>query len=133
MPHKVAAVQNAGSGAQVRRGKRAEKDAERAAALVTKAVMQLPEGRRFVWWLLDRCSTFESVMRDGPESVLYHAGRQDVGHLLMGHVIATDPDAYLLMQREAIAAQARAQMAVPEEDAGMLSEPRGIEDGEGDE
>lgn len=133
MPHKAATVQNAGSGSQVRRGKRAEKDAERAAALVTQAVMQLPEGRRFVWWLLDRCATFESVMRDGADAVQYHAGRQDVGHMLMAHVIATDSNAYLLMQREAIAAQERAQIAVPEEEAGMLSEPRGLEDGEGDE
>jgi hypothetical protein len=118
-----ARVQNAASGSQVRRARRAEKDADRIAALDAKAVMASIEGRRFVWWLLKRAGVNLSVMRDGETRALYWAGRQDCGHELLAHIIATDSEAYLLMQREAIEAQTLTQLTVPEEEPGMLSEP----------
>lgn len=126
-------VQNASSGKQTRRAGRAEKDAERRASLDTAAVMATESGRRFVWWLLGKAGIEKSVLRDGEARALYWAGRQDMGHELQAHVITTDPDAYLVMQREAIEAQRVVAITLPEEEAGMASEPRGMEEGEGDE
>lgn len=125
-----ALTQNAGSGKQVRRAGQREKRDARMLVVDTVVVMATPEGRRFVWWLLGECRTFASVMTDGrPE---YNAGKQDVGHMLQAHIITTDPDAYLLMQKEAIAATKAEQAAVPAEEAGMLSEkPESTEDDDG--
>lgn len=127
-----ARVQNASAPRQVRRAAREEKDADRRAQLDARAVMRAPEGRRFVWWLLHKAGIHSSVLRDGEARALYWAGRQDMGHELQAHIIATDADAYLVMQQEAIEAQKVVAIAIPEEEAGMLSEP-GIEQGEGDE
>lgn len=131
MTNPRALTQNASSGKQVRRAARAEKDAARIAAQDTVAVMQTVEGRRFVWWLLTRAGVTKSVMRDGETRALYWAGRQDMGHELLDHVITTDPDSYLLMQREAIDRTKIDQLTTPEEEPGMLSEPatEGEDDG----
>lgn len=126
-----ALTQNASSGKQVRRAGQREKRAARQRALDTVAVMASPEGRRFVWWLLRRAGVTQSVLRDGEARALYWAGRQDMGHELLEHVITTDPDAYLLMQREAIDATKAEQATAPEEEAGMASEKS--TDGEDDE
>lgn len=125
-----ALTQNAASGKQVRRAGKHEKRDARVLAIDTVVVMGTPEGRRFMWWLLGECRTFASVMADGrPE---YNAGKQDVGHMLQAHIITTDPDAYLLMQREAIDATKQEQAAAPVEEAGMLSEkPETTEDDDG--
>lgn len=118
-----AQVQNASAGRQVRRAGRNDRNAARIAQLDAKAVMQTPEGRRFVWWLLGKAGINESVMKDGESRVLYWAGRQDMGRELQVHVITTDADAYLLMQREAIAVEQEVAATAIEDDAGMASEP----------
>lgn len=125
-----ALTQNASSGKQVRRAGQREKRAARQRAIDTVAVMATAEGRRFVWWLLGRAGVTESVLRDGETRALYWAGRQDMGHELQHHVITTDPDTYLLMQREAIDATKAEQATAPEEEAGMASEPSDTEESE---
>lgn len=123
-----ALVQNAGSGSQTRRAGKKERQAARRVAAFVAAVMALPEGRECMWWLLDHCRTFASVMRDGGERVEYNAGKQDVGHMLQDTIISTDPDSYLLMQREAIDRKRVDQITAPEETPGMVSEPTATED-----
>jgi hypothetical protein len=97
-----AAVGNAADRKQVKSAGTKGKLAERQRAADVRAVMATVEGRRENWRMLRDCGVTESVMRGGPEMTSFFAGKQDVGHELLARLLKYAPDAYLLMQREAI-------------------------------
>lgn len=131
-----ALVKNMADRGQVRAARKREAYTERARHADVARVLALPEGRRFVWWLLEQCGAFQSVMRNGRDWSEFYAGQQDVGHLLLAEVKAA-PDAYLRMEREAMAEDARrSEPESPSEgdSGGMKSDPDEVQDqGEGPE
>lgn len=104
-----AAVGNAADRKQVRGAGKKQRDSEMQRVGDLGAVMATPEGRRFVWWLLDKSGIHESTLRGGPTMALYFAGKQDLSHMLLARVTKEHPDAYLLMQSEAITEQKQKQ------------------------
>jgi hypothetical protein len=104
-----ALVGNAADQKQVRGAKKKEKEIGIGRAQDLRAVMSMPEGRRFVWWLLGECGVSATVMRGGPDLVEYNAGKQDVAHMLQARIIKLDPDNYLAMQNEAIVIEKQKQ------------------------
>lgn len=65
-----------------------------------RALMDLPQGRKFMWWLLEQCNTFGSAF--GPDTHLSYlaGGRQEVGKLLFAEIMRVCPDRYLAMVKE---------------------------------
>lgn len=101
-----ALVGNASDPEQVEAAERAEKRLQVSREGAREAVMKTYAGRQFVWELLGRCGTFESVMREGPTMRDYYAGRQDLGHEYISE-LKDQPDLYLQMQQEAMERQKR--------------------------
>jgi hypothetical protein len=66
-----------------------------------RAVMNTPEGRRFIWRLMGHCRVFGSVW-EASAKIHYNAGVQDVGHFLMAETTEADKDLFLQMQKEAL-------------------------------
>jgi len=58
-------------------------------------------GRRFIWRLFDYCGVYRTVMT-GNSYTFHNAGKQDVGHFVMGEVSMADPMALVNMTREQI-------------------------------
>lgn len=66
-----------------------------------KVVMSSIHGRRLIWRLLSECGTFKSVHHPSGSQVYYNAGKQDLGHFLMGELVGMDPAKFMEMQIEA--------------------------------
>lgn len=77
-----------------------------------EALRQEPT-RTVIWQILEAAGVHRSVAHelDADPGVwaMYRAGKQDIGHALLGAVLDTDEQAYLLMQREARARYLRLQ------------------------
>ena len=70
-----------------------------------RAVLATPEGRRFLWWLLDDLCGLHSSAFGGDMPVLtFLEGRRNVGVALMQHAQALAPDEYVLSLQEHVAA-----------------------------
>lgn len=63
------------------------------------AVCSSVEGRRFVWRVLSRCKTFESVWENSAR-IHYNAGIQDLGHFLMSEIVETSEEILFQMMKE---------------------------------
>jgi len=66
-----------------------------------RAVLCTPEGRRFFWRLLSLFKVFGSIWESSAR-IHYNSGQQDCGHFLLAEASEADPEAYLLMQKEAM-------------------------------
>ena len=53
-----------------------------------------PQGRRFLWRLLERAQIYASGMRESHAAMAYEAGLKDMGMWLIGQLEAVDPHGY---------------------------------------
>ena len=93
-------VKNAADRDQVGRAARKEADNERIFLASLKAVQSTQEGRFVMRTLLERAGIFRSIWENSAR-IHYNAGRQDMGHEIQAMLVATDENAYELMEREA--------------------------------
>jgi hypothetical protein len=63
------------------------------------AVLQMPEGRRFLWRVLSHCKAFESIWRQSAE-IHYLAGMRDVALFIMSEINDCDQEAFFKMMKE---------------------------------
>jgi hypothetical protein len=84
-------VQNARVDEKVRR---ANELADMRAVLSTRA------GRNVLWRQLSQCGLFETITVQSSE-IYVRSGRRDAGLALIAEITTADPEAYILMQREA--------------------------------
>lgn len=101
MAEPLAEVRNAADPEQVKRAARREKSRESRREDITRAVLATQAGRAMFWYLLTNAGVFRSVFDRDAGLMAFNAGRQDFGHELMADLIAADPAAYELMEREA--------------------------------
>lgn len=73
-------------------------EARRLAAF--RAVMATPQGRRWIWWLLDRCGVFRTSFT-GDHVTYFNEGSRNVGLMVIADINAACPDFYLTMMTEA--------------------------------
>lgn len=95
-----ALVRNAADPRQVKRGKESEAHRHDRELAELRDVLQTIEGRRVLWRFLEKCGVFESIMETSAR-IYYNAGKQDLGHYLLGEIGKADPNAYILMQQDA--------------------------------
>ncbi len=93
-------VRNAADPEQVKEGREKEKFGRMLELDDIRKILATDYGRRFVWRLLGKAGVFESVWRQSAE-IHYLAGKQDFGHFIMGEVVESNPDALVLMMKEA--------------------------------
>lgn len=92
-------VTNAGDPRQVRRAGQAERLRRTDELNDLREVLSNVAGRRFIWRLMERCKTFESVWH--PSALVhYQAGEQDVGHWLMAEINETSRKLFFQMIQE---------------------------------
>lgn len=90
--------QNALNGGQIKRARRREERRQQAFDLALAAVMRSTEGAVVLWEVLRMAGVNQTVMSAGRDNVLYMAGRQDIGHELLAHMVRVDTDAYVAME-----------------------------------
>jgi hypothetical protein len=95
-----ALVRNASDAKQVKRGKESEARRQEREVAELRDVLRTIEGRRVLWRFLEKCGVFESIMETSAR-IYYNAGKQDLGHYLLGEIGKADANAYILMQQDA--------------------------------
>jgi len=65
-----------------------------------EAVLSTPQGRRFVWWLIEDLSGMLRNPMTGNARTYFHLGEQNVGRELMGRVQREQPKQFLTMFTE---------------------------------
>lgn len=93
--------------------RRAKENAARE-VLDLRAVMSSPQGRRFVWRLLDAAGVFSASYTADPNSTAYAEGRRAMGLWLMREAQTVARDPYVAMVREALELQLQALPPVEE-------------------
>jgi len=93
-------VRNASDPQQVRRAKETEAERRQRELAELRDVLSSLAGRRVLWRLLGKCGVFESIMETSAR-IYYNAGKQDLGHYLLGEIAQADPEAYPLMMQDA--------------------------------
>lgn len=64
-----------------------------------RAVISTPNGRRFIWRLLQECHVFDSIWEPSAR-IHYWAGQQDIGHFLQREIEAAKPEVMWMMAKE---------------------------------
>lgn len=67
------------------------------------AVMDSPEGRRFVWRMLSEAGVFRpSFIAGAADVTAFNEGSRNFGLILLAEIMAELPESFLIMQREAV-------------------------------
>lgn len=107
-----ALVKNAADPKQVGIAKKREADDRELELADLRAVLMLPEGRRFLWRVLGKCQVFGSVFDQVPTQQAFNSGRQDVGHFLMSEITEADDKQLLVMMQESQAREEKRNRTV---------------------
>jgi hypothetical protein len=92
-------VKNAADEKQVKDAKFTVEERRRQELNDLRFVLSTRQGRRALWRLMAFCKAFASIW-DSSAKIHYNAGKQDVGHYLIGEVEAADQEAFFLMMKE---------------------------------
>lgn len=63
------------------------------------AVLNLPEGRRYIWRLLEFCGVYKTSFT-GSSETFFLEGQRNVGLRVVTEIMTAYPEAYLLMMKE---------------------------------
>jgi len=66
-----------------------------------KKILEMPEGRRFVWQVLSEAGVFRCSF-SGDQRTNFNEGKRDIGLFVFHAVMNANPDAFTKMQREAV-------------------------------
>ncbi len=94
-----ALVKNAADEEQVKEADQKVKSQRDRELSDLRIVLDLPEGRRVFWRILEFCGIHESVWH--PSALIHHnSGKQDVGHFIMAEIVKADQEFFYQMMRE---------------------------------
>ena len=65
-----------------------------------RSLMATADGRRWVWWLLERCGVFRSSFT-GDATTYFHEGTRNVGLMVIADINALCPQHFATMMTEA--------------------------------
>ena len=94
-------VQNAADKVQVKKAEGRVARIRLARENETRYVMNSVLGRKFIWRYLGECGVFRKSFTGNSET-FFREGERNIGLKLMADVTDSCPDAYLLMQKEAM-------------------------------
>lgn len=99
MSDKMYPQKNAADEEQVKQARSREKRIRERELSDIRYLLQSPQGRRFLWKLMGRCKTFESIWEPSAK-IHFNAGQQDLGHFIMAEIIEADENSLLQMMKE---------------------------------
>jgi hypothetical protein len=85
----------------VRKRNRDVRIAEKERREMILAIMAMPQGRRFVWDLLEKCHPFQTPFMVKPTLTAFNCGEANIGLWLIAEVQGATPDLYMQMVHEA--------------------------------
>lgn len=88
-----------------KRRKKAERKRERELSDI-RFVLQKPEGRRFIWRVIEEGKVFLDAYTPESNSTYYNLGRQSVSRNFLNDVLDAKPDSLSQMQQERDAEEA---------------------------
>lgn len=95
-------VKNAADEEQVRNaGNRIANGRERDLEDI-RYIVSLPEGRRFLLRLLDKCGVYENEFMACPRTEAFYLGQTNIGQFVLGEVLQADVEGYLTIERERV-------------------------------
>lgn len=100
MSDKTYQQKNAADEHQVKQARMNEKMIRERELNDLRYLLASPQGRRFLWRVMARCKTFESIWEPSAK-IHFNAGQQDLGHFVMAEIVAADENAFLQMMKEA--------------------------------
>lgn len=101
-----AVVANAADPAQVRDGRRKEREKRRQELQDIADLMALPAGRRFIWRLINEICHCDAISAVQSGSITYmNEGERNVGRLVKGDVYEAAHEVYQQIEREYMKAQ----------------------------
>lgn len=99
-------VKDPSNPAHVKFGKDKERFLAAREASDMRALLALPQGRRFLWKWLSRFGTFQDTFHEEPIEMARRCGRRKAGLMLYEALEATDPMAYIKLYEESVLDQA---------------------------
>lgn len=94
-------VKNAADQKQVSHAGRKERDARKRELDDLRAVLNAPEGRRFIWRLMCWSGFLQNPSHQRGDMTHQNIGRGDAGRFLLSEIVEADEDKYPLMMKEA--------------------------------
>jgi len=94
-------VKNAADEAQVKAGKRAEKQKELTEKQDLLWLLSERSGRRIYWKWLSACGIFRQSFGEGNDKTNFNEGKRAIGNHMMADLIEIKPAAYAQMTKEA--------------------------------
>lgn len=101
-------VDNSADAGQIRKGKQAERLAERQEAADWAELLNTPAARRRIWWLIGRCGVFRNVFDPDTHRMAFTAGEQNIGQLIIDKITTATPTALVEMMHEAALERSKA-------------------------
>lgn len=84
----------------VKKQEQKEKDLRKQELNDIRTVLSNASGRRFLWRLLTKCSSFNSIYSKDSSLMYYNSGQQDFGHFLMAEISEADANLLLRMMKD---------------------------------
>lgn len=94
-------VQNAADRGQVKEAGKRAREIERQHLADLRAIMQLPEGRRVLWWFLEFAGPFRSCFDNSGSVTSFNLGKDAVGKFLLVQLQKADIEKFFEMLRDA--------------------------------
>jgi hypothetical protein len=92
-------VKNAASKKQVESAEARQRRLQAREVSDMREILSTSSGRRFLWNLMAKCKTFESVFETSSR-IAYNAGQQDIGHFLLAKIDEADAAMFFKMREE---------------------------------
>jgi hypothetical protein len=67
---------------------------------VLKGLMDIPEGRNWLWWMLGQTNVFHAVFSQNAMTMAHKEGARNVGLMLLAEIMRVAPDQYVQMLKE---------------------------------
>jgi hypothetical protein len=97
---KKALVGNAADPQQVKDAALKERLNLRDEAKDLRDILEMPQGRRFIWKLLEKTRVFSAGFLE-PNLLTFREGERNVGVFLLGEIQKANPDSLIQMMKEA--------------------------------
>ncbi len=92
---------NTGDADQVKKAAEKEKVARNQEVVDMQELLALPSGRRTLWRYISGCGVFRTSFVGDVNAAIFNEGARNVGLKIIDDVMTADPDAFVLMQKEA--------------------------------
>jgi len=93
-------VTNAANESQVKEAGSKIKDLRMQELNDMRAILSMPQGRRFVWRYLTHCKVFQSTFNHSGSITSFNEGMRNVGLMMLSDVNDASPESYLTMMKE---------------------------------